>query len=83
MKRIINVETGEVIERELNAEELAQQEIDEAEYLEGKQFLIAEAEAKAEAKEAAQAKLEALGLTAEDLIALGLIKPINDNIVSL
>jgi len=33
---------------------------------------IAEAEAKAEAKAAAQAKLTALGLTVEDLTALGL-----------
>ncbi len=30
MKKIINCETSEVIERELNAEELAQQAIDEA-----------------------------------------------------
>ena len=34
--------------------------------------LIAQAEAKAEAKTAAQAKLAALGLTVEDLTALGL-----------
>ena len=72
MKKIINVETGEIIERELNEDELAQQVIDEAEYLERKQFLIAEAEAKATAKEAAQSKLAALGLTGEDLTALGL-----------
>ena len=74
MKRIINTETGEVIERELNEDELAQQVIDEAEYLERKQFLIAEAEAKATAKEAAQSKLAILGLTIEDLRALGLIE---------
>jgi len=32
MKTIINCETGETVERELNAEELAQQVIDEAAY---------------------------------------------------
>jgi len=37
-----------------------------------KEALEAEAEAKAEAKAAAQAKLAALGLTVEDLQALGL-----------
>ena len=59
MKRIINCETGEVIERELNAEELAQQEIDSALATAKK----AEVEAKAQAK---QAILDRLGLTAEE-----------------
>ena len=68
MKRIINCETGEVIERELNAEELAQQKIDEAKA----QAELAKIQAKAEAKAAAQAKLAALGLTVDDLQALGL-----------
>jgi hypothetical protein len=72
MKRIINVETGEVIERELNAEEIAQQEIDEANYLAAKAIADAEAEAKAQAKAAAEGKLAALGLTTNDLRALGL-----------
>lgn len=63
-----NVETGEIIEREMNAEELAQHEncLAEAEAIAAKQ-----AEAKA-AKEAAHAKLAALGLTTDDLKALGL-----------
>jgi len=72
MKKIINVETGEVIERELNAEELAQQEIDEANFLAAKAIADAETEAKAQAKAEAEAKLAALGLTTEDLKALGL-----------
>lgn len=72
MKKIINVETGEVIERELNAEELAQQEIDEANFLAAKAIADAEAEAKAQAKADAEAKLAALGLTTENLKALGL-----------
>ncbi len=68
MKTIVNCETGEVTERELNAQEIAQQEIDNA-LFEKRQ---AEAEAKAQAKAAAQAKLAALGLTVSDLEALGL-----------
>ena len=68
MKRIINVETGEVIERELNKEELAQQTIDAAKTATRQ----AEAEAKAQAKAAAEGKLAALGLTTDDLRALGL-----------
>jgi hypothetical protein len=72
MKRIINVETGEVIDRELNAEEIAQQEIDEANYLAAKTISDAEAQAKVDAKAAAEGKLAALGLTTDDLRALGL-----------
>jgi multidrug efflux pump subunit AcrA (membrane-fusion protein) len=65
---IHNAETGEIIEREMNAAELKQAEKDKATY----QAEIAAAEAKATAKAAAQAKLAALGLTVEDLQALGL-----------
>ena len=63
MKRIINCETGEVIERELNAEELAQQKIDEAEIAAAK--AIADAEAKAKATQR-QAILDRLGLSQEE-----------------
>jgi len=65
-----NIITGEetLIEREATAEEIAAYKKAEAETLE----LQAEAEARAEAKAAAKAKLAALGLTAEDLKALGL-----------
>ena len=72
MKKIINCTTGEVTERELNAEELAQEAKDVKEV---KAEKIAEAKKQSvidEAKAAAQAKLEALGLTVEDLKALGL-----------
>jgi hypothetical protein len=68
MKKIINVETGEVTERELNAQELAQQVIDE----EALAIEKAEAAVKAEAKAKAEGKLAALGLTTDDLRALGL-----------
>lgn len=65
MKTIVNVETGEVTERELNAEELAQQAIDE------KASAARDAE-KAKAEAAKSAVLDKLGLTADDLKALGL-----------
>jgi hypothetical protein len=66
--KIHNIATGEEIEREMNAEELAQLEADQADSLARKE---AEA-AKAEAKASAEAKLAALGLTSDDLKALGL-----------
>ena len=61
-KLIVNVETGETVERELNAEELAQQEIDEADFNARKAIKEAEAQAKATAKAALLAQL---GITAE------------------
>lgn len=59
MKRIINCETGEVIERELTAEELAQQSINEAEQA----VRVAEEAAKAQAR---QALLDKLGITEDE-----------------
>ena len=67
MKRIINVETGEVIDRPLNNEEIAQQEIDEANIAEANAIREAEAETKATARAAI---LERLGLTAEEAALL-------------
>ena len=61
-----NVETGEVITREMNETELSK-------YEERKAYSKARADAENEQqnkKAAAQAKLGALGLTAEDLKAL-------------
>jgi hypothetical protein len=58
---------GTVIERNYTEQELAQIEADRLEFENRK----AEKEAKAAAKEAAQAKLAALGLTTQDLQALG------------
>jgi hypothetical protein len=63
-----NLETNEIETREMNDAEFSQWEIDKAYYQAREQ---AEAQAEA-AKESAQAKLEALGLTANDLKALGL-----------
>jgi hypothetical protein len=67
MKKIINCETGEVIERELNAEELAQQEIDEADFAAKEAVKQAEAQTKAQAK---AVLLERLGLTQEEFNTL-------------
>jgi regulator of protease activity HflC (stomatin/prohibitin superfamily) len=64
----INCETQEVIERPYTEDELAQWEKEQA-------IIAAEAQATAEAaakKAAAEAKLAALGLDADDLKALGL-----------
>jgi hypothetical protein len=61
-------EQGERIERQMNAEELAQLAKDKAKEQERKDEIAARLAAKA----AAEAKLAALGLTADDLKALGL-----------
>lgn len=66
--KIHNTETNEIIDREMTDDEFVQYEI----LLEQNKKRNAEIEAKAEAKETAQAKLAALGLTVEDLQALGL-----------
>ncbi len=68
MVRIHNTETNEVIDREMNDAEYEQYLKDVAK----EETRLAEAEAKAEAKAAAEGKLAALGLTTDDLRALGL-----------
>jgi hypothetical protein len=65
---IHNVETDEIIERPMNKVELAEHKLF-VDYANKKQ---AEEEAKAQAKAAAEGKLAALGLTTDDLRALGL-----------
>lgn len=59
MIKIINIETGETVERELNVEELAQQEIDDAADLAIKKVKEAQAQAKT-------ALLEKLGITEDE-----------------
>jgi hypothetical protein len=66
----INCTTGEVIERPLTLEEIAQHEADVAASLARKAEESAAAEALAAAKASAQAKLAALGLTADEIAAL-------------
>jgi DNA-binding NarL/FixJ family response regulator len=63
---IFDAATGEVTERPLTADELAEHAAIQAEA----QARQAEAEAKATARESALAKLAALGLTADEVAAL-------------
>ena len=63
----VNCTTGEVTERELTAAELAQREVDAAEFAARKAEEDAAAEAAAAAKASGQAKLAALGLTADEI----------------
>ena len=65
----INCETGEVIERPLTAEEIAANEATASKAAAEAHEAEAEAAAVAEAKESAQTKLAALGLTAEEIAA--------------
>jgi len=65
---IHNVETGEIETREMNEQELQQWTTEKV----ANDAIKATEAAKELAKEAAQAKLAALGLTTEDLKALGL-----------
>jgi hypothetical protein len=64
-----NAITGETIEIELTAEEVEQRL---AEGAQAQAEALAKAEEKASAKAAAEAKLAALGLTTDDLKALGI-----------
>ncbi len=66
----VNCETGEVTERPLTAEEVAQREADTAAAEEARAAREAEAAAIAAAKESANAKLAALGLSADEIAAL-------------
>ena len=68
MIRIHNTQTDEVIDREMNDAEFAAYEADQA----AEATRQAEVEAKAQAKATAEGKLAALGLTTDDLRALGL-----------
>ena len=70
VEKEFNVQTGEetVIERDETAQEQSEREAFEAKVA----VKQAEAEAKAQAKATAEGKLAALGLTTDDLRALGL-----------
>ena len=65
-----SVPGGAVTERPLTAEEIAQREADAAAAAAAEAERLAEEEAKAAAKASALAKLEALGLTADEASAL-------------
>lgn len=66
----VNCETGVVTERPLTAEEIAQREADAAAFAAEQAEREAAEAAAAEAKASAQAKLAALGLTADEIAAL-------------
>jgi hypothetical protein len=66
----VNCETGEVIETPLTAEEIQQRELDAIAAATAKAEADALAATEADAKASAQAKLAALGLTAEEIAAL-------------
>ena len=68
MVRIHNLKTDEVIDREMTDAEFNQYQLDKLKFEEQ----VKAENAKAIAKEAAEAKLKALGLTLDDLAALGL-----------
>lgn len=70
MKQIIDCTTGEVIERQLTPQELEQAEIDSQLSQIQRQEFEAAAAAKAAAAASAVAKLEAIGLTADEIAAL-------------
>jgi hypothetical protein len=69
-KVVVDCSTNTVEEIELNDEEMAQLEIDRANNLALREAEESEAIAKAAAKASAEAKLAALGLTAEEIAAL-------------
>ena len=66
---IVNCETGQVEERPLTPEEIAQREADTAAAAVAEAERVAAEEAKAAAKASAIAKLVALGLTEEEAAA--------------
>lgn len=67
---IVDVKTGERIERDFTPEELAQREADRIAAEELEAARVAEEEAKAAAKASAENKLASLGLTAEEVAAI-------------
>jgi len=69
-KLIVDCSTNETTEVELTAEEIADMEASAARSLEARNALEAEEMAKQKAKASAEAKLLALGLTAEEIAAL-------------
>jgi hypothetical protein len=69
-KIVVDCSTGETSIIELTAEEIAQREVDAAAFAIEQAEREAEAAAVAEAKASARAKLAALGLTAEEILAL-------------
>lgn len=70
-KLVVDCSTGEQTVVPLTAEELAQREADAAAYAAAEAERLAAEAARAAAKTSAEAKLVALGLTADEIAALG------------
>jgi hypothetical protein len=70
MRYEVNVTTGEIIQREATAEELAQEALDQAAAAASNSERLAAEETAAAAKASARAKLAALGLTESEINAL-------------
>jgi hypothetical protein len=70
MRYEVNVTTGEIIEREPTAEELAQEAADQATAAARNAERLAAEAARIASKESARAKLAALGLTDEEISAI-------------
>ena len=69
-KIVVNCETGETTVVTLTSEEIAQREADAVAFAAAEAERVAAEEAAQAAKESAQAKLAALGLTADEIAAL-------------
>lgn len=69
-KVVVNCETGETTVVTLTSEEIAQREADAAAFAVAEAERLAAEEAAKAAKESGQAKLAALGLSAEEIAAL-------------
>jgi hypothetical protein len=70
MRYEVNATTGEIIQRDATAEELAQEALDQAAAAAANAERLVAKEAAAAAKESARAKLAALGLTEDEVKAL-------------
>jgi hypothetical protein len=70
MRYELNVTTGEIIQREATAKELAQEALDQAAAAAANAERDAAEAARLAAKESARAKLATIGLTEEEIAAL-------------
>ena len=70
MRYEVNVTTGEIIQREATAEELAQEALDHAASAAKNAERLAAEETAAAAKASARAKLAAIGLTEDEISAI-------------
>jgi hypothetical protein len=70
MRYEVNVTTGEIIQREATADELAQEALDQAAAAAANAERLAAEETAAAAKASARAKLAAIGLTEDEITAL-------------